>query len=138
MERLDRMAEMALFRIVQEALANAAKHSRATKVRIGLQREGDLLSLEVRDWGKGFDVNHILAQRGPGLHVGLLGMRERATLVGGDFRIESGPGKGTRIAVSVPVAPPEAPVIGRKKVEEVGMTEARKNRESARGGITVS
>lgn len=136
-EHLDRMAGMALFRIVQEALANAAKHSRAKKVRIGFRREADLLSLEVRDWGKGFDVNDVLAQRGPGLHVGLLGMRERATLIGGDFTMESAPGKGTRITVSAPVAPPEAPVIGRKKVEEVGMTEARKNRESARAGITV-
>ncbi len=137
LERLDRMAEMALFRIVQEALSNAARHSGARKVRIGFRRDDDLLFLEVRDWGKGFDVNRILAQWGPGLHVGLLGMRERAALLGGDFRIESAPGKGTKIAVSVPVVPPEAPVIGRKKVEEVAMTEARKNRESGRGGITV-
>jgi NarL family two-component system response regulator LiaR len=91
----------------------------------------------VRDWGKGFDVNRVLAQRGPGLHVGLLGIRERATLIGGEFNIESAPAKGTRITVSAPVAPPEAPVVGRKKVEEVGMTEGRKDREPSGGGITV-
>jgi RNA polymerase sigma factor (sigma-70 family) len=137
LERLDRMAEMGLFRIVQEALANAAKHAKTKKVRIGFRREGDALFLEVRDWGKGFDVDRVLAQRGPGLHVGLLGIRERATLIGGEFNIESAPAKGTRITVSAPVAPPEAPVIGRKKVEEVGMTEGRKDREPSAGGITV-
>lgn len=137
LERLDPMAEMALFRIVQEALANAAKHAKAKKVRIGFRREGDILFVEVRDWGKGFEVNRVLAQRGPGFHVGLLGMRERASLIGGEFNIESAPAKGTSITVSAPVAPPEAPVVGRKKVEEVGMTEGRKDREPSAGGITV-
>jgi PAS domain S-box-containing protein len=136
-ERLDPMAEMALFRIVQEALSNAAKHSQTAKVRIGFRREAEILFMEVRDWGKGFDVGRVLAQWGPGLHVGLLGMRERAALIGGELTIESAPGNGTKIAVSVPVVSPEAPVIGGKKVEVVDMTEARKGRERARGGITV-
>ncbi len=137
LDRLDRMAEMALFRIVQEALANAAKHSETKKVRISIREEDDALYLEVRDWGKGFDVSGVLAQRGPGLHVGLLGMRERAALLGGEFKIESAPGKGTKLVVTVLVAAAIAPVIGKKKVEVVKMVEARKGRESARQGITV-
>jgi PAS domain S-box-containing protein len=137
LDRLDRMAEMALFRIVQEALANAAKHSETKKVRISIREEDDALYLEVRDWGKGFDVSGVLAQRGPGLHVGLLGMRERAALLGGEFKIESAPGKGTKLVVTVLVAAATAPVIGKKKVEVVKMVEARKGRESARQGITV-
>ena len=134
---LDRMAEMALFRIVQEALANAAKHAETKKVKITFRREDDLLVLEVRDWGKGFDVSSVLAERGSGFHVGLLGARERAALLGGEFRIESAAGKGTRLTVSVPVAPPRTLVLGQKKVEVVKMVEAKKGPESAREGITV-
>lgn len=136
-ESLDPMAEMALFRIVQEALANAAKHSQTQKMRIAFRRKGDALLLEVRDWGKGFDVDQVLGRSARGRHVGLLGMRERAALSGGQFKIESAPGKGTRVVVTLPVAPATAPVIGRKKVEVVGMTEARKNRDPSAGAITV-
>ena len=76
-ERLDGMAETALFRIVQEALANVAKHADSPKVRVAFRRERDALHLEVRDWGRGFGVPDKPER---GRHVGLLGMRERAAL----------------------------------------------------------
>jgi signal transduction histidine kinase len=96
------MAEMALFRIVQEALSNTTKHSDTKKVRVAFRREDDALLMEVRDWGKGFDPKSIPDRPDAGHHVGLLGMRERAALIGGVFKIESKPGKGTRITVSAP------------------------------------
>ena len=101
-ERLDGMAETALFRIVQEALANIAKHADSPKVRLRFSRERDVVRIEVRDWGRGFGVPDKPER---GRHVGLLGMRERAALVGGDLSVESWPEDGTRVIVKVPAAP---------------------------------
>ncbi len=133
-ERLDGMAETALFRIVQEALANVAKHADSPKVRVAFRRERDALQLEVRDWGRGFGVPDKPER---GRHVGLLGMRERAALVGGELSVESSPEDGTTVIVTVPVAPPAARLIGGKKVEVVRMAEAMKVRGSSRDAITV-
>ncbi len=134
-ERLDPMAETALYRIVQEALANAAKHAAAERVRVALKRENDKLLLEIRDWGRGFDTNEMPDRPERGHYVGLVGMRERAALIGGEFSIESSP-DGTRVAVTVPVTPTEAASIGKKKAEVAKMTEPR-GRESSRGEIAV-
>jgi PAS domain S-box-containing protein len=136
-DRLDPMAETALFRIVQEALANVAKHAHAGRVRISFTRQRDTLKLEVRDWGRGFEPNRMLDKPERGRHVGLLGMRERAVLIGGEFSIESSPGKGTCVVVTVPVAPAAAPAIGQRKAEVVPMVEARRGREPSRQEITV-
>lgn len=136
-DRLDHMAETALYRIVQEALANVAKHAHTEKVRIAFKRAESTLKLEIRDWGRGFEPNAMPDRPGLGLHVGLLGMRERAVLIGGELSIESSRGKGTRVVVTVPVAPAAAPVIGQRKAEVVKMAEPRKGRESNRQGISV-
>ncbi|MDP2675513.1 MAG: PAS domain S-box protein [Dehalococcoidia bacterium] len=133
-DRLDGMAETALFRIVQEALANVAKHADSPKVRVAFRRERYALHLEVRDWGRGFGVPDKPER---GRHVGLLGMRERAALVGGEFNVESSVEDGTRVIVTVPVAPPAARPIGGKKAEVVRMAEATKLRGSPRNAITV-
>jgi len=133
-DRLDGMAETALFRIVQEALANIAKHAESPKVRVAFKRERAALRLEVRDWGRGFGVPDKPER---GRHVGLLGMRERAALVGGDFKVESWLEDGTRVTVIVPVASPAARPIGGKKAEVVRMAEATKVRGSSRDAITV-
>ena len=135
--RLDSMAETALYRIVQEALANVAKHAHAGKVSIAFKRERDALQLEIRDWGRGFEPNRMPDKPERGRHVGLLGMRERAVLIGGKLSIESSPGQGTRVVVTVPMAPAAAPTIGQRKAEVVPMLEAKKGRESSRRGITV-
>ena len=82
-----------VFRVLQESLTNIAKHAKATQVEVTLEREGDHVVLTVQDNGVGFDTS---AARGEG-SFGLLGVRERATLLGGEVKIESTPGKGTRV-----------------------------------------
>ncbi len=99
--QFDRLApplETAIFRIVQEALANACRHSQSQRVRISLQQQADRLTIEVEDWGIGFDPQAVDADR-----FGLKGIRERAQLFGGTATIDSQPGKGTRIVVELPL-----------------------------------
>ncbi|HEX6687244.1 MAG TPA: sensor histidine kinase, partial [Solirubrobacterales bacterium] len=93
-------AAVALFRIAQEALNNAAKHASASKIAVGLEEAGGELVLSVTDDGKGFDP----AEGTSGF--GLAGMRERAELVGGELQVESTPDGGTRVMASVPLPPP--------------------------------
>lgn len=94
--------ETAIFRIVQESLHNALRHSRAKRVRIVLDQQDDRVRIEVRDWGIGFDPARVDPNR-----FGLEGIRERAELFGGSLLIESAPGEGTRIVVDFPII--EAP-----------------------------
>lgn len=99
-ERLPAEIESVLFRIVQEALHNCAKHAHANHVRIELRHDADNASLTVSDDGVGFAVDREApADRSPGL--GLLTMRERAEFAGGRFEIESRPGAGTTIRVDI-------------------------------------
>ena len=94
----DNEVATALFRIVQEALTNVVRHAQATQLQIGLtQRDGQLV-LTIHDNGIGFDG---LVRKGG---VGLVGMRERCSAIGGTFGIESSPGTGTTISVSVAIA----------------------------------
>jgi len=88
-----------LYRVAQEALHNVAKHARAGSVTLALAQTGGRLTLTVRDDGRGFDPR----QPFPG-HLGLRSMRERVTQVGGDFTLESAPGRGTEIRAEVPLA----------------------------------
>lgn len=99
--RLDKTVETTLFRIAQEALANAYKHAETTKVAVRLQRQGHQLLLEVQDWGMGFEAETAFVKILEGGHLGLAGMRERAQLVGGKLKIESAPGQGTLVRVSL-------------------------------------
>ena len=97
-ERLDSELETVVYRLVQEALTNVAKHAGASCVTLELaQREGRLDVL-VADDGCGFDPD---AERGG---FGLVGMRERVELAGGELQIESKPGSGTRMTASIPCA----------------------------------
>jgi PAS domain S-box-containing protein len=96
--RLPAILENALYRIVQEALANACKHSKSKKVTVTLTQEGQDVRLEVRDWGTGFDPGPV--EKG---HFGLEGIRQRVRLLGGRLKIESTPGSGTLVQVVVPV-----------------------------------
>jgi PAS domain S-box-containing protein len=89
-----------LFRICQESLTNVARHAEASKIRISLQEQDkDNILLKIEDNGKGFEVRQI----GDKKTLGLLGMRERTLMMGGEFRIESDPGKGTTLFVTVPL-----------------------------------
>lgn len=94
-----------LFRIAQEAINNIIRHSQAKMVEIYLSRqEGDIL-LEVKDDGQGFDLSCEREEALQLQHLGLLGMQERAELVGGNAELSSAPGKGTKILISVPCNP---------------------------------
>jgi two-component system, NarL family, sensor histidine kinase UhpB len=99
--RLHPEVELVIYRIVQEALTNIARHAGASRVEIGLLFRDDAVEVEVRDNGTGFDVAEATSTRERGL--GLFGMRERVELIGGTFSIESQPGQGTCIEVRVPV-----------------------------------
>jgi signal transduction histidine kinase len=90
--------ENAVYRIFQEALTNACKHSRSKKVMVTLAQEGSEVRLEVQDWGSGFDPGAV----GKG-HFGLEGIRQRVRLLGGRLAIESTPGSGTVVRVVVPI-----------------------------------
>lgn len=87
----------AFFRIFQESVTNVIRHSDATTVIVELNRIGDQFSLKVIDNGKGFDTSSVSGKR----TLGLLGMRERSLLIGGQCRIESAPGRGTTVSVEV-------------------------------------
>jgi signal transduction histidine kinase len=96
--------EITCFRLVQEAITNVARHARARKVEVSLAVEGErALSLSIRDDGQGFDVAEAYQRTAAGQSQGLLGMRERASLVGGELAIESGPG-GTSIRARFPLS----------------------------------
>jgi signal transduction histidine kinase len=95
---IDAERATALFRILQETLTNIARHAGATQVTIGLSQESGYAALEVRDNGRGIGENQLSA---PG-SLGILGMRERALLLGGEFFIGS-PGKGTTVRVRIPI-----------------------------------
>jgi PAS domain S-box-containing protein len=92
-------AKLALYRIVQEALSNARRHANATHVRLRLFREGTTVVAEVLDDGRGF-LSSKVVEGGGGL--GLVGMRERASMVGGRLTIDSAPERGTKVRVTVP------------------------------------
>jgi signal transduction histidine kinase len=96
-------ASTAMFRIFQETLTNVARHAKATRVEVVLQKQGHRLVLLIHDNGKGFD------QADPSLSksLGLLGMRERAAILGGQVDISSTPGKGTTVTAWFPLPSPE-------------------------------
>jgi two-component system, NarL family, sensor histidine kinase UhpB len=90
-------AQLVVYRVAQEALSNAAQHAEAESVEVSLARTQGAVELTVTDDGRGFTFDQ--ASRG----LGMGGMRERALLVGGDLRIESRPGVGTRVRLRVPI-----------------------------------
>lgn len=97
LDRLSPPLELALFRIIQESLANALRHSNSGRVRIALSREADRIEVIVEDWGCGFDPQNVGRNR-----FGVRGICERAKAFGGEATIDSAPGKGTRIVVDLP------------------------------------
>jgi PAS domain S-box-containing protein len=97
-DRLAPILENAVYRIAQEALTNACRHSQAKKVLVELVQEGDQIRVEVHDRGLGFKPEDVGEGR-----FGLAGIRERARLLGGTASIESAPGAGTRIMVQLPI-----------------------------------
>lgn len=95
----DRDGETAIFRILQEALTNIARHSGATKVEIFLKKQDGEITMEVRDNGRGISEADLTKNTS----FGLLGMRERALFLGGDVEVKGHPGFGTSVKVQIPV-----------------------------------
>jgi signal transduction histidine kinase len=102
-ERLSPEVETALFRIVQEALTNVAKHAQARSISVLLEHVGSSVKLIVEDDGVGFDVARVTTSS-PSEKLGLYGMRERALALGGTLTVESTPGMGTAIFVEIPLS----------------------------------
>ena len=92
------LLERTVFRIVQEGLTNARRHSRSETVRLELVQEGHRVRILIQDWGIGFDPTKVETSR-----AGLEGIRERARFLGGQAAIHSAPGAGTRIVVEMPI-----------------------------------
>jgi signal transduction histidine kinase len=103
--RLPSTVETALYRVVQEALTNAVRHARATKVHIEVREVGSAIRVTVGDDGLGFDAATSLARRGE-RGLGLIGMRERVEALGGALTIDSRAGEGTVLTVTIPQGPP--------------------------------
>ena len=95
--------ETTLFRIVQEALTNVAKHAEAKKITLCVTRKDDAVSVEIHDDGKGFPTNGSLKSMDMTHHLGLLGIQERVALLDGTFSVESQPAKGTSLFVQIPL-----------------------------------
>jgi signal transduction histidine kinase len=103
-KHLSAEVRMTVYRVIQEALTNIAKHAEASNVSVILRSRNSSLIIIVEDNGKGFDTNHVLDSY-DGKRLGLFGMYERAALVGGNLTIESYPDIGTTVFFQVPVQP---------------------------------
>ena len=101
-EQLDTVRRTVLFRVAQEALTNVARHAKASRVDVSLQKLPDGIGMRIQDDGKSFRVERVLNPK-ERKRLGLLGMSERLEMIGGRFRVESTPGKGTTIEAQVPL-----------------------------------
>ena len=102
-KRFQTQIETVLFRVAQEAITNIAKHSQAENVIINLELEDSLITLEIEDDGNGFDLESISSTKAGSRGLGLLGMKERVLLLDGKLEVQSQPGSGTRVVVTVPL-----------------------------------
>jgi signal transduction histidine kinase len=105
--RLPAEVELALYRMVQESLNNAVHHAQARHVSVRMEFTPDATRLEITDNGQGFEVPKTPAEFTPQGHFGLLGLYERAELIGAHLEIHSAPGKGTRLSIELPLSPHE-------------------------------
>ena len=99
-------SKIALYRILQEALANGHRHAGATRQTVRVEREGGAIRMTVTDDGRGFDPPKVLAAEQDvgveGGHFGLRGIQDRVAMLGGRFALESQPGQGTVLRVTIP------------------------------------
>jgi signal transduction histidine kinase len=102
MRRLPPEMETALFRMCQETMSNIARHAQATAVLVQVGIEAGQVTIDIEDDGRGFDPEEAARREGR-RPWGLLGLRERAEILGGVARIESAPGQGTHVSVRIPV-----------------------------------
>ncbi len=110
--RLAPAVEIAVYRIVQEALNNARRHAAASELAVRLRFLPQEIELEVTDNGKGFDFSKGIASKAVNRRLGIAGMMERAALLGGCLRVETSPGRGTRLVISIPMSAPVGQTSG--------------------------
>ena len=91
-----------LYRVAQEALTNVARHAQASQAEVKIQKLNGAVCMTIKDDGKGFQQDHLLHAK-KGKRLGILGMRERLEMVGGNFTVTSRPGKGTTVLAKVPL-----------------------------------
>jgi len=101
--KLDQQKEMVLFRIVQEALHNAVKHSNATHLKVLMNYKAADFTLTISDDGNGFQPEQLPASQ---TGIGLKSMQNRSALIGGQFSLQSSKNKGTSISIQIPTATP--------------------------------
>lgn len=102
-KRLDPPVELALYRMAQEALSNVARHAHAKHASLSISFSSGAVNMQVVDDGIGFTMEKNPSEFAPGGHYGLLGLQERAELIGASLDIHSSPGKGTKLTVTLPV-----------------------------------
>jgi signal transduction histidine kinase len=110
--RLPSNVEIAVYRIVQEAMTNIHKHANASKVSLRLQFQDDKLQVEIKDNGNGFDLPQTLDSAISVGHVGLVGMKQRAEMLGGYVQIRSREGSGATVTISLPILAEEEEQVG--------------------------
>lgn len=106
-KELDSFQRTAFYRVAQEALSNVGRHAKASLVKMSLQRLDHTICMEIHDNGKSFSIERLLKTRRR-KRLGLLGMRERMEMIGGNFTVESKLGRGTMIRVQAPLKISEA------------------------------
>ena len=116
-EKLSSPKRMVLYRVAQEALSNVARHAHASCVELSIQKLPQAIRLTLADDGQSFPVEQVLQSR-KFKRLGLLGMRERVEMVGGRFRVESAPKRGTTICADIPFTAPRGSSYGKKQRHE--------------------
>lgn len=101
LSRPDEQVEAALFAIIQETVTNALKHAQATEINVTLQETATDFVAIITDDGQGFDPNRVIETHQEEVHLGMVNIRERAELIGGELTLKTAPGHGTRITVRV-------------------------------------
>jgi signal transduction histidine kinase len=101
LEKLEPHGRTVLYRVAQEALTNVSRHAQASRVEVIIQQLADGICMKIKDNGKSLGVERAL-HAGTGKRLGLLGMRERLEMVGGNFSVESMPGQGTTVIARIP------------------------------------
>jgi signal transduction histidine kinase len=104
-KRLPSKLETTLFRVIQEAVNNIARHAHAGKADVSLNFKKGEIVVRIKDDGDGFDVEEAISSRDRPRGLGLLGMKERVELLKGALNIRSRPGNGTEIDITIPVNP---------------------------------
>ena len=117
--RLSAPVELALYRIGQEALSNVVRHAHASQATLNITFAENLVRLKVNDDGMGFEVPVSPAEFAPTGHYGLLGLHERAEMIGGRLEIQSAPGQGTQVSLSLPLTPVVLPAENQLNKENV-------------------